>query len=138
MTCKNQDCKTPHCVQSRYLLYHYSACKELNCPVCSPVRDAIKRNYLKSQAVVDSMMPANHQHIQQISIDMSIPPSNMTFPAVPGTSNIGQPNIRTTGGINMSITDDNNINNNNNGSNHARVDPDQPPSKKQKKPPHSR
>eukprot|EP01036_Dinobryon_divergens_P022197 gene22197-30437_t len=133
MTCKNQDCKTPHCVSSRYVLSHYSKCKEFNCPVCGPVRDAIKRNYLKSQAVLDSvkgpsMMQANHQNMQQISNDMSIAPSNMTFPAVPGISNIGQPNMGT-GGINMSIT------NGNNGFNHARVDPDQPPLKKQKKPP---
>lgn len=136
MTCKNQDCKTPHCVSSRYVLSHYSKCKEFNCPVCGPVRDAIKRNYLKSQAVLDSvkgptMMPlhqVNQQNMQQITNDMSISQPNMAFPSVPGISNIGQPNMGT-GGINMAIT------NGNNGFNQARVDPDQPPLKKQKKPP---
>jgi hypothetical protein len=81
------------------------------------------------------MMQANHKNLQRISNDMSIAPSNMTFPAGPSSSNIGQPNIRT-GGVNRSIT-----NGNNNGSNHAPVDPDQPPlkkQKKQKKPPLSR
>eukprot|EP01036_Dinobryon_divergens_P035660 gene35660-46255_t len=133
MTCKIQDCKTPHCVSSRYILSHYSKCQEVNCLMCGPVRDAIKKNYPKSPALLDCvqgpsmMMQANHHNVQHIA-----PSSNMTFPAVPGSSNIGQPNMGT-GGINMSKA-----NGNNNGSNHAREDPDQPPLKKQKKPPHSR
>ena len=138
MTCKNQDCKTPHCVSSRYVLSHYSKCKEFNCPVCGPVRDAIKRNYLKSQAVLDSIkgpsiMPshhANHPSMQQITNDLTIPSQpNMGFPVGSGISNIAPPNMGA-GGINMGIT-----NGNNNAFSQARVDPEQPPLKKQKKPP---
>eukprot|EP01033_Poteriospumella_lacustris_P009211 gene9211-6624_t len=52
MSCKDQDCKVPHCVSSRYVLSHYSKCKEPQCPVCGPVRDAIKKNYERSKEVV--------------------------------------------------------------------------------------
>ena len=53
MDCRNHDCKTAHCVSSRYVLSHYSKCKDNNCPVCAPVREAIRRNYEKSKQVVD-------------------------------------------------------------------------------------
>jgi E1A/CREB-binding protein len=54
VSCKEQDCKIPHCVSSRFVLAHYSKCKEPNCPVCGPVREAIKRNYEISQNFVSS------------------------------------------------------------------------------------
>ena len=57
MSCKDQECKIPHCVSSRYVLSHYSKCKEHTCPVCGPVREAIKRNYLKSQEIVNGVRP---------------------------------------------------------------------------------
>lgn len=53
MGCKDQECKVPHCVSSRYVLSHYSKCKDVNCPVCGPVREAIRRNYQKSQQIID-------------------------------------------------------------------------------------
>ena len=53
MGCKDQECKIPHCVSSRYVLSHYSKCKDVNCPVCGPVREAIRRNYQKSQLIID-------------------------------------------------------------------------------------
>lgn len=52
MSCKKQDCTIPHCVSSRYVLSHYSKCRDTNCHVCGPVREAIRRNYEKSQHVV--------------------------------------------------------------------------------------
>merc|ERR1711871_1526383 len=45
MNCKDQQCRKPHCVSSRYVLSHYSKCKETKCPVCGPVRDAILEHY---------------------------------------------------------------------------------------------
>ena len=52
MSCKDQNCATPHCVSSRYVLSHYSKCKEETCPVCGPVKAAIQRNYQRSQQAV--------------------------------------------------------------------------------------
>ena len=120
MTCKNQDCKTAHCVSSRYVLSHYSKCKEYNCPVCGPVRDAIKRNYIKSQNILDSIkgpnvangMPPNMPHpgmhpIQNggndIEVRMQLGPPNMGFPSVPGINNIGQPGMGMGSGMNMAM-----------------------------------
>ena len=42
----------PHCVSSRYVLSHYSKCKDHVCPVCGPVREAIRRNFERSKEVV--------------------------------------------------------------------------------------
>ena len=47
MKCKSQNCSTPHCASSRYLLSHYSNCKEETCPVCGPVKAAIQRRMAK-------------------------------------------------------------------------------------------
>lgn len=52
VSCKDQECKTKHCVSSRYVLSHYSKCRDANCPVCAPVREAIRRNFEKSKQVV--------------------------------------------------------------------------------------
>jgi E1A/CREB-binding protein len=38
LKCADKNCKTAHCVSSRYLLKHYTDCKELRCPICGPVR----------------------------------------------------------------------------------------------------
>ena len=59
MGCKDQECKVPHCVSSRYVLSHYSKCKDGNCPVCGPVREAIRRNYQKSQQIIDMSSKPN-------------------------------------------------------------------------------
>eukprot|EP00924_Labyrinthula_sp_SR-Ha-C_P003237 augustus_masked-scaffold_15-processed-gene-3.40-mRNA-1 protein AED:0.01 eAED:0.02 QI:0/-1/0/1/-1/1/1/0/1759 len=47
-SCRDQQCDTPHCVSSRYVLSHYHRCQEKTCAVCGPVREAIeKHNRLK-------------------------------------------------------------------------------------------
>lgn len=50
--CNEPECKKPHCVTSRCVLSHYSKCKETNCPVCGPVRDAIRRHYKNSDNII--------------------------------------------------------------------------------------
>ena len=51
MKCKSQNCSTPHCASSRYLLSHYIDCKEETCPVCGPVKAAIQKAMAKKQSV---------------------------------------------------------------------------------------
>lgn len=77
MSCKDQECKIPHCVSSRYVLSHYSKCKEATCPVCGPVREAIKRNYLKSQEIVNGVRGNMTNNVN--------PPDSLsqTIPAIP-------------------------------------------------------
>jgi E1A/CREB-binding protein len=72
MSCKDQECKIPHCVSSRYVLSHYSKCKEPTCPVCGPVREAIKRNYLKSQEIVNGRQPPVADQVQPSAPNPSI------------------------------------------------------------------
>lgn len=52
VSCKDQECKTKHCVSSRYVLSHYSKCRDPQCPVCAPVREAIRRNFEKTNKMV--------------------------------------------------------------------------------------
>jgi E1A/CREB-binding protein len=47
--CKDQKCLVPHCVSSRYVLSHYHRCKDVRCPVCGPVREAIHRSHEKQK-----------------------------------------------------------------------------------------
>lgn len=47
MECKELKCDTRHCVSSRHVLSHYSRCKNHTCPVCGPVRDAIRKRLSK-------------------------------------------------------------------------------------------
>jgi len=49
VTCRNQQCQVPHCVSSRFVHSHYHRCKDVNCPVCGPVRHAIHRNNEKQK-----------------------------------------------------------------------------------------
>jgi hypothetical protein len=37
---------------SRDVLSHYSKCKDPNCPVCAPVRDAIKKNDEQGKMII--------------------------------------------------------------------------------------
>ncbi|KAJ8601956.1 hypothetical protein CTAYLR_004445 [Chrysophaeum taylorii] len=43
--CKDEGCLVANCVSSRYILAHYRQCSDSRCPVCVPVRDAIRRNH---------------------------------------------------------------------------------------------
>lgn len=47
-TCRDRNCKTPHCLSSRCVLNHYrickSQCKTATCEVCGPVMAKIKQN----------------------------------------------------------------------------------------------
>mmetsp|Transcript_5082 Transcript_5082/g.7015 ORF Transcript_5082/g.7015 Transcript_5082/m.7015 type:complete len:85 (+) Transcript_5082:1587-1841(+) len=69
MFCSKQDCTTAHCVSSRYILSHYSKCKEHNCPVCVPVRETIKTNY--KRRVLSTLDPSNYPTATEA--DMFIP-----------------------------------------------------------------
>jgi E1A/CREB-binding protein len=55
--CKEKECEFAHCISSRYVLKHYSSCKDRQlCPVCGPVREIIKRNYEHSKTVVNMII----------------------------------------------------------------------------------
>ena len=67
-TCKANPCPVKHCVSSRYVLSHYHRCKR-QCEVCTPVRDAIKRNNEKVRvprvvlsAVGRCQVPSQQRH----------------------------------------------------------------------------
>ncbi len=49
ISCKDLDCTFNHCISSRYVLYHYSKCIDTSCPICQPVRTAIKKSFQKSR-----------------------------------------------------------------------------------------
>jgi len=50
--CRDQDCKTEHCLTSRCVLNHYRICKEKNnattCKICAPVMKVIEQQDLQS------------------------------------------------------------------------------------------
>ena len=48
---KDQECKTPHCVTSEYIVSHYSNCIDQQCTLCAPTRESI-RNSLNSNAAI--------------------------------------------------------------------------------------
>jgi len=62
--CKDQKCLVPHCVSSRYVLSHYHRCKDVRCPVCGPVREAIHRSHEK-QKQMQALKQRHQQAIQQ-------------------------------------------------------------------------
>ena len=43
-SCKDNNCKTKHCISSKYVLSHYSNCKDNMCERCFPVREAMRKN----------------------------------------------------------------------------------------------
>jgi E1A/CREB-binding protein len=48
INCEDSLCKRKQCLSSRYVLYHYLKCKNLECDLCSPVREKIK-NKIQSE-----------------------------------------------------------------------------------------
>jgi E1A/CREB-binding protein len=48
--CKKPLCEVVHCIPSRSILSHFSKCQFASCPICGPVRDAIKKNYARKIA----------------------------------------------------------------------------------------
>ncbi len=54
----------PHCVSSRYVLSHYHRCKDVRCPVCGPVREAIHRSHEK-QKQMQALKQGHQQALQQ-------------------------------------------------------------------------
>ena len=47
--CTDSKCRVPHCTTSRYILIHYSRCKDLGCAICEPTRSASKLNYERNK-----------------------------------------------------------------------------------------
>ncbi|OEU17226.1 DUF906-domain-containing protein [Fragilariopsis cylindrus CCMP1102] len=70
--CKDQKCLVPHCVSSRYVLSHYHRCKDVRCPVCGPVREAIHRSHEK-QKQMQALKQRHQQAVQQNQNEEKIP-----------------------------------------------------------------
>ena len=43
LACKDNACKTMHCLSSRYVLSHYAKCVDMDCFICPRVRESAKR-----------------------------------------------------------------------------------------------
>ncbi|KAL7524412.1 hypothetical protein ACHAWF_000938 [Thalassiosira exigua] len=71
--CKNQKCLVPHCVSSRYLLSHYHGCKDVRCPVCGPVREAIRRSHEKQKQMQVLMQGQARRTKKHVCSDSSVP-----------------------------------------------------------------
>jgi E1A/CREB-binding protein len=50
-SCSKKDCEVAHCISSRYVLMHYRKCKDLKCPPCQPVREAIRKGHEKKHGI---------------------------------------------------------------------------------------
>lgn len=77
----------PHCVSSRYVLSHYSKCKDHVCPVCGPVREAIRRNFERSKEVVK--LSSSSTNVSRPSDGNGNNNNNMQGFSYPGTSTGG-------------------------------------------------
>ncbi len=49
LVCKDQHCKVPYCISSRFLLNHYRCCPKTSCRVCRPVRETYKRAHTEEE-----------------------------------------------------------------------------------------
>lgn len=49
LVCKDQHCKVPLCISSRFLLNHYGSCPKTSCRVCRPVRETYKRAHTEEE-----------------------------------------------------------------------------------------
>lgn len=101
----------PHCVSSRYVLSHYSKCKDHVCPVCGPVREAIRRNFERSKEVV-KLSSTNTVRPNDVNNTM---PNGFTYPTMdptngdyqvfgPGMNAFGpgsNPQLEAPGGVNQ-------------------------------------
>ena len=96
MSCKDQECKVLHCVSSRYVLSHYSKCKEPTCPVCGPVREAIKRNYERSRNGVKMARNPNQPHNGVMLSGMSGPLTQALGMSVHHAPELDQPPAKRT------------------------------------------
>lgn len=66
--CSKKDCDEPHCISSRYVLMHYRKCKDVTCPSCQPVREAIRKgneNKAKLAKEASRKRPLEDQHISE-------------------------------------------------------------------------
>ncbi len=43
LTCSNSGCTYPRCVSSKDLLKHHQKCQNANCPICTPVKEYVRR-----------------------------------------------------------------------------------------------
>jgi Transcription factor involved in chromatin remodeling, contains bromodomain len=75
--CSKKDCEEPHCISSRYVLMHYRKCKDVTCPSCQPVREAIRKgNESKAKLAKDASRKRPLDDSQQVPQTVSNPPSS--------------------------------------------------------------
>lgn len=75
--CSKKDCEEPHCISSRYVLMHYRKCKDVTCPSCQPVREAIRKgNESKAKLAKDASRKRPLDDIKQVPQTVSNPPSS--------------------------------------------------------------
>lgn len=79
------------------MLSHYSKCKDQQCPVCAPVREAIRRNYERSKEIVKSVSDyaINPKAVgsQAVGITGGMQPSTGTNAGHHGNNNVNNNNI---------------------------------------------
>jgi hypothetical protein len=47
--CRDQNCTVQHCLSSKCILSHYRRCTDVRCPVCGPVREAIRKSLRRKE-----------------------------------------------------------------------------------------
>lgn len=94
--CKDQKCLVPHCVSSRYVLSHYHRCKDVRCPVCGPVREAIHRSHEKQK----QMQALKQRHQQALaSSGTTTQPTQAPLGAAPGIGDAATKRRKTNAGV---------------------------------------
>eukprot|EP00884_Botryococcus_braunii_P009216 jgi/Botrbrau1/18296/Bobra.0179s0026.1 len=63
LVCSNPDCQYPRCVTSRELLKHHQKCVNMQCPVCVPVKEYVRRQ--RNEAHRRSQIEAQQNMLQQ-------------------------------------------------------------------------
>ena len=48
--CADNQCRVPHCVSSRAVIWHYKKCKDAACLTCGPVREIVRRKSQSSRS----------------------------------------------------------------------------------------
>lgn len=57
LTCSRTSCNYPRCIATRELLEHHASCKDAGCPVCSPVRNVMRK---QRQRTLDGQKGIRH------------------------------------------------------------------------------
>lgn len=63
LVCRSQNCSTEFCISSRFVLAHYTRCRDSTCDICDPVRtiirvEAVRRRCQQETAVLNSAAAA--------------------------------------------------------------------------------